>query len=213
VRRKPSQYTGTVVGPFPSSTLLPISVVMGRACRHRRTRLNRSILRRIICCIDWLLRRMEGVFEFSTDEACILRIAYRHADSTLALNDGTYLNAASRSPICSFGTNIFRRFPPTGQASFGSVECGDRYIFHCRSLHSMSQRIPICKRYFVSDPHLVRQSRPARNGSSDRYEVRFRTGPVRPSPSPGTPRPFSSRTFGFGGWSWHTTLKAYGPAT
>ncbi len=87
--RKRSRSEYVVARSFPSSALLPISVVTGRAYHHRRAYLDRSFLRGIICWIDSLLRRVLGVREFGPCAACLLRVAYKQADSRLALNDGT----------------------------------------------------------------------------------------------------------------------------
>jgi hypothetical protein len=47
------------------------------------------LLAQIVFGVDAVLRRRNCVFEYSSDQQCILRISLSHLDSDVALNDGT----------------------------------------------------------------------------------------------------------------------------
>jgi hypothetical protein len=48
-----------------------------------------TILNRMVSRLDPILRRRIGIFEFSSDERCILRISIHAIDRTVQLSDGT----------------------------------------------------------------------------------------------------------------------------
>jgi len=72
-----------------ASAGLPISVARPRARAGQRVASGRLFSRRLICSIDRLLRRAQGVYEFTTSQQCLLRIAIGRADASLRLRDGT----------------------------------------------------------------------------------------------------------------------------
>lgn len=59
-----------------------------RACGAQRPS---NLLRAGIFCIDWLLRRWYGVYQFSATEDDLLRVAVSVADVALTLSDGTHV--------------------------------------------------------------------------------------------------------------------------
>lgn len=95
--------------PSPAPTVLPISVA-GPVARSRRSALRRRrYLRRVICGLDWVLRRTLGVDEFSASEACLLRIACGRADWPVTLKDG--IRVERGAPIA--GLHLWNEhFPP-----------------------------------------------------------------------------------------------------
>ncbi|MFQ6000927.1 MAG: hypothetical protein ACE5LG_04590 [Anaerolineae bacterium] len=48
-----------------------------------------AIARSMIRRFDWFLRRLYGIHEFTREDDCIIRIAFRKSDRELTLSDGT----------------------------------------------------------------------------------------------------------------------------
>lgn len=102
-----------------SPTVLPISVAGSPAHVPRHAR-RLSHLRYIVGGIDWLLRRFEGMFEFSRSETCLLRIALTRTNATVRLPDGVML--ARGTPIAALHLwNEHLPSPPAKGPSFAWV--------------------------------------------------------------------------------------------
>jgi len=90
-RLLPEHATATsIAGPQEAGTMEPVCRLAGDASRCEDLR------RRLISWSDDLLRRLQGVQEFSTRPDCLLRIAIRRTTADIQLVDGSHLGRGAQ---------------------------------------------------------------------------------------------------------------------
>ncbi len=102
------------------------------------------LLRQGILIIDAILRRLYGVWEFSQDPRCLLRISLSHSPMTTTLADGTRLRTGD--PICII--HLWNeRVPPIG--SSGAT------LAWARTMRAnMAHSLRLLAAYAAADPRL-----------------------------------------------------------
>ena len=64
--------------------------------------------------LDAMLRQWQGVYEFTDDPDCLLRVGLRHARATVRLADGQIIAAGSPVGVLHFWNEHLPPFPPGG---------------------------------------------------------------------------------------------------
>lgn len=64
--------------------------------------------------VDAMLRRRQGVYEFTDDPDCLLRVGLRRAPATVRLADGQVIAAGSPIGVLHFWNEHLPPFPPAG---------------------------------------------------------------------------------------------------
>lgn len=95
----------------------------------RRRRMDRRIAaaRRMVRTCDAVLRRLYGVFEFTSHRRCVLRIALRHTTTSFCLDDGALIPEGARFADLHFWNEQLIPLPQSGP-SFAWVQCLQRQI-------------------------------------------------------------------------------------
>lgn len=81
---------------------------------HRILQLPERLARRIILVLDALLRRRFGIYEYTQDPECVLRIALRRSHSTCTLSDGTVIQEGAPIVELHFWNEHIPRMGPAG---------------------------------------------------------------------------------------------------
>lgn len=110
----------------------PPPLVCLQTTRRSRTRARRShwdlgALRHTIRIFDSFLRRLEGVFEFTSHRRCILRIAVHRTRTAIVLRNGGRLAQGARIAELHLWNEQFVPPPPTGP-NFGWVKVLRRQV-------------------------------------------------------------------------------------
>jgi len=115
-----------------ASAGLPVSVARPHARARQRVVLGTLFFRRVICSIDRLLRRAQGIYEFTTSEQCLLRIAIVRADATLRLRDGVLVEYGGTTAVLHLWNE---HLPPLSQGgpTFAWVNRMRRQFLHSLS--------------------------------------------------------------------------------
>jgi hypothetical protein len=67
--------------------------------------------------LDAFIRTCHGIYQFTDDPSCVLRVGLSPARATISLSDGTRIEGANWSGPCIFGTSICRAIRLTGLRS------------------------------------------------------------------------------------------------
>src|SRR5579883_3264308 len=100
---------------------------MRSGTRARRSRWNPGALRHAMRAFDSFLRRLEGVFEFTSHPCCVLRIAVRRTRSPIMLTNGGRLPQGTRIVDLHLWNEQFVPPPPAGP-NFGWVKVLQRQV-------------------------------------------------------------------------------------
>jgi hypothetical protein len=107
--------------------LVCLQPAMRSGTRARRSRWNPGALRHAIRIFDAFLRRLEGVFEFTSHRRCVLRIAVRRTGTAIILTNGGRLAQGTRIADLHLWNEQFVPPPPTGP-NFGWVKVLQRQV-------------------------------------------------------------------------------------
>lgn len=115
---------------------------------------------------DSVLRRCNGVFEFTADPRCLLRVSLDRARSTVELSDGTRVQAGEPVGVLHFWNEHMPRFPQGG---------ADLHWAKTMRLR-VKESLPMLAEHVASDP-LWRDVQAMRGGAA--FSGALRTGQMR----------------------------------
>lgn len=95
-----------------ADSLPEIGGMLRRAPQDRRWR--QDAWRQLVASFDGVLRRYYGVYEFSADPECVLRLAFGRAPRGIALACGTRIAAGEPVGVLHFWNEHLPPFPPEG---------------------------------------------------------------------------------------------------
>ena len=94
---------------------------------------------RLVPDIDWILRRLMGIFEFDQDDVCILRISLKACGSDTILSDGTVIHKGEPLGELHFWNEHIPPIPKNGADLSWALAFQRRIV---RSFRSLAEFIP-----------------------------------------------------------------------
>ena len=105
-----------------------------------------QLFARLVPGIDWILRRLNGIFEFDQDERCILRLSLKPCGSNTILSDGTLINKGELIGELHFWNEHIPPIPKNG------ADVPWALAFHRRIVHSFKS----LSEFITSEPAFSR---------------------------------------------------------
>jgi hypothetical protein len=123
--------------------------------------------------VDAILRSYYGIYEFTDDPACVLRVGLGQAPAAVSLSDGTCVEIGELVGTLHFWNEHLPRYPSTGPNLGGACAMRDRVVYSLQAFAEYIEKDPAWRdvRAIQSETAL-----PARRGAAQVGRVFQRYG-------------------------------------